>query len=368
MLPLTANPFRTDVLSCTETYGIVSHLVTKTRVTGVPATPLSEQSALWNALTAAAFAAGAGGFFTPGSTPDGNGFESLILIKRQADIVDGDQNTFDVTLEYDLFMNNQELNEPEGLASDSKIYGRMKSSVQQKPTNFYTDYTLSAAPFTIASSTPSLPTLPATFQITTTSGVTTAVLGLNSYVLTFTGPVPANGTWTIAPVVLGVWAFTPARQQIFVQHKFPDGQQGSKYAPGTLITQGGEIQVQYPAANFQFEGFLNTSAPGTFRDSVHGKVNSVIWLGKPVRTWLCAECGYHCVGLFNPLSGGPKIPRYKFNFEFLYNLDTWDNTVVFIDSNTGKPPANLVPGVGTKVIPYLPPVNFNDIFSASFEE
>lgn len=363
MLPLTANPFRTDVLSCTETYGIISHLVTKTRVTGVPVTPLSEQSALWNALNAAALAAG-GAPFTPGAIPDGNGFESLILIKRQADIVEGDATTFDVTLEYDLFINNQELNEPEGLNSDSKIYGRMRSSVQQKPTNFYTDYTLTATAFTIATSTPALPTLPATFQITTVSGTTTAVLGLNSYVLTFTGGVPPNGTWTIPGIGTTTWA--PAKQQIFVQHTFPTQYKGN--APNTVYTQGGEIQVQYPAANFQFEGFLNTTMPGAFRDLIHGMVNSITFLGKSPRTWLCAEVGYHCVGLAVPIGGGMKVPRYKFNFEMLYNPDTWDNTVVFIDATTGKPPANLVPGVGTKIIPYLPSVNFNDMFSASFEE
>ena len=55
--------------------------------------------------------------------------------------------------------------------------------------------------------------------------------------------------------------------------------------------------------------------------------------------------------------------RFFFEFEWQFNVDTWDAEVIFIDERTGKPPGDPVPtpGVGSKRIPWHNEVDFDEI-------
>jgi hypothetical protein len=59
-----------------------------------------------------------------------------------------------------------------------------------------------------------------------------------------------------------------------------------------------------------------------------GRTNSAILAGYPPKTWLCSRIG------FVSDDGGAS---FNATYEFIYNPDTWDATVVYIDPKTGQP-------------------------------
>lgn len=145
-----------------------------------------------------------------------------------------------------------------------------------------------------------------------------------------------------------------AAEQITVEHTFPNDDPDF---PGQTITQGGEVSVYVPEANFAFEAFINVSNPWGTVAAVLGKINNGLFLSQPAYTWMCTEVMFNIV----------KPGRYKFKFEFQLNLDTWDPEAIFIDQRTGRPPPGLVPGVGYKQLPYNARANFPAMFGTLFE-
>ena len=131
------------------------------------------------------------------------------------------------------------------------------------------------------------------------------------------------------------------RVQILVAHTFPADYQGvaaltlDPTLPRTVI-QGGEISIPFPQSNFQMQGVITTDNPVAVADQFIAKINSLTWMGKPPLTWICSEVQYDIIDIEGFV--------YRFAFEFQYNQDTWDATVIFNDQFLGRPPANVLPG------------------------
>lgn len=133
---------------------------------------------------------------------------------------------------------------------------------------------------------------------------------------------------------------TKPRQMIQVGHTFPTTDNGIAGLPmldpnwPRTILQGGEVNIPFPQSNFRLHGYV-TDLPNPVDMSFQfvAKINENNWMGRPPLTWICSEMEWECIE--------PSQQRYKVSFEFQYNVDTWDATVVFIDQRTGKPPADV---------------------------
>ncbi len=294
----TAYIDRIDTLSCVERGGAIVSLVRLARVVGLTNT---DYNILWTALEEAGIPK------IPSALP-GTGFEVLVLAERDAKLVENDISVVDVTLTY---MHVLEGYQDLGLTGDplldaTPIYGKMRCSLKQTPTNFYIDHTNPLA------------------------------------------------------VLAG-----HAEKQITVQHTFPATTDltltppriKDKLHPGEIVVQGGEVQVTKIQKNFQVNGYMNTNTPWSFVNGIHNTVNSEVWLGEDPGTWLCTEAHYEIA----------TLGRYKMSFEWQHDPDGWDPTAVFIDERTNRPPPGLVADVGYKTIPYYKRVNFDNYFSAIFE-
>lgn len=181
------------------------------------------------------------------------------------------------------------------------------------------------------------------------------------------------------------------RVQILVGHTFPIWDTGAVVQcldpelPNTAV-QSGEISIPFPQGNIQLEGTTgNNVNPLIIARRFIAKINVAPWIGFPAFTWLCSEVGWEVLDTFNLI--------YRMRFEFQYNSDTWNPTVVFHDQRTGRAPAGVeaadfadplsgngvisyvrnsftVDGLqpaGYWTVPALGQVNFDDLFQATFE-
>lgn len=158
-----------------------------------------------------------------------------------------------------------------------------------------------------------------------------------------------------------------AGQLIQLSHTFPDGtdtytyqkwnaatnaydtvtlDKDEKYG-GETKTQTGEVTYLRPEDTIFGEGYINTDTPWEIKTAFKGRVNREAWQGYAARTLLCTVCDYEAYALYG------STLRFKFTFEFQENPDGWDETAVFIDHRTGKPPLGLVENIGYKTIPVL---------------
>lgn len=192
------------------------------------------------------------------------------------------------------------------------------------------------------------------------------------------------------------------RIQIMVGHKYEDTD--SSVAGFTLVNQvklpkvaiqGGEINIPFPQGNFQCEGIKkDVDDPWGFAMTAIAKLNRKSWLGQRPHCFLCTEVSWQMLNW--------KVGTYRFAFEFQYNDDTWDTSVVFLDQRTGRPPAKVVRGyitdpslvggpyegrvlnyqvhpnydalnvegqfpAGVWQVPALAEIDFNEFFVANFE-
>lgn len=144
--------------------------------------------------------------------------------------------------------------------------------------------------------------------------------------------------------------------QITVTHTYPSDDPNH---PDETITQGGEIQYFEAQRSVFIQGKKATSAPWLIANIIVGSVNESAWSGEAARTWLCTSCNWKLLNI--PASG---TEEYLMSFEFQFDADTWDPTVVFIDDVTGKPPADLIEGTGYKTIEKLYSSDFDDLIGA----
>ena len=330
---------RVDNLSLVERLGVVRSLTRKARVILNPSEGKGDYSTLSVALSVCP---------APMSTATALGYESLVLVGREPQVVENDPTVIDVILRYEHILDgpNQSLIPPAGavgaFSPPRVLYGKGRCSITEKTTNFYVP--------------PGLPNIPANrIQIQT-----------------------AYTYYNLDPNVAGQCVLGPQ-------------------LPWT-IKQGGEITVPFPQGNFQLSGYIKlVGNPYILANQFIAKINQEAWMGQNAFTWICSEVQWDIMDVKNRL--------YRFGFEFQYNIDTWNPTVVFIDARFGKPPADVntqkatlvdpatinakstgvlsmntnlftvIPAVSAGAIqpaavwtvPFLTPVNFDSMFAAVFE-
>lgn len=119
------------------------------------------------------------------------------------------------------------------------------------------------------------------------------------------------------------------------------------------VTQSGEYSKFAPESAITYKTTEYVS-PGNKSTIYAGKVNDGIWQGGEVGTWLCAR-----ISGFTDDAG----LTYKCNYEFWYRSSGWNSDeAIFIDPNTGRPPADLVIDVGRKKIKSYLSSHFPDMF------
>lgn len=140
--------------------------------------------------------------------------------------------------------------------------------------------------------------------------------------------------------------------QVVLSHEYP---MDDPNFGGTTRYQGGEFNYFAAQRSFSIHGIKATNAPWAVANSIVGCVNIFPFSGEAARTWMCVAANW------KPESNRDGIARYLMRFEFQFDADTWDPTVVYIDDSTGKPPVGLVPGFGIKTIQKHRAVHFEYI-------
>lgn len=141
--------------------------------------------------------------------------------------------------------------------------------------------------------------------------------------------------------------------QITVQHTWPP--EDPTKANETQV-QGGSLSVLTPYPTVSISTKFTHSFPTIVQQNWVGFVNSFTWNAGAARTWLCTSVNYQ------DSDSGASPPVWQFVFTFAHKSTGWDPTAVFIDERTGKPPADLVDGVGLKTVTFYPEFDFNTEF------
>lgn len=142
--------------------------------------------------------------------------------------------------------------------------------------------------------------------------------------------------------------------QVFVSHTWPAYDEDF---PNQTHIQGSDTAVLAPQATLTATGQLQVAFPDMVGNLWVGSMNSTFWAGADPYSWLCTRVD------FSPLQVGfGQFRWWEFTFEFQRRQGGWIPRVFFIDPRTGKPPPNLVPGVGYKPVDWYGSLNFNIIF------
>jgi hypothetical protein len=124
------------------------------------------------------------------------------------------------------------------------------------------------------------------------------------------------------------------------------------------VEQGGTITPYEAIAGVTFEYVATNVAPlAVVRLYTNLVNNSVAWFHDPsalARTWIIADVAFDRIQVV-------PITKYRFGFTLQHNPDGWDPQVIYEDPETGRPPPDLVAGVGYKTIPWHNEVNFNEV-------
>lgn len=129
---------------------------------------------------------------------------------------------------------------------------------------------------------------------------------------------------------------------VYAGQRFDTGAEATKYIPERSIT----VTKQ--------EVTTGDAVSALAKDYV-GKTNSLVWdfqASDGVREWLCTGI----TGISND-----NGVTYVITYTFQYRADRWDQTVVYIDPNTGRPPTDLVLGRGKKLYAMQEQIDFNGL-------
>jgi hypothetical protein len=146
--------------------------------------------------------------------------------------------------------------------------------------------------------------------------------------------------------------------QVSVSHTYPADDPNH---PDETLTQGGEFSYFEPQQTVFIRGTKATRTPWLIANNIVGHVNNQSWAGQAARKWLCTGCTWKTASV----SGATR--RYFMDFEFQFDRDGWDPTVVFIDDVTGKPPPNLVADVGYKTVEKMPAADFDAVVGSPIQ-
>jgi len=137
---------------------------------------------------------------------------------------------------------------------------------------------------------------------------------------------------------------------ISVSHTFPDTDPDW---PSEIKVQGASVSMLVPESSITYNQ-TEYSSPGAKSMYYVGRMNNGFWQSGEPKTWLCTS-------IIGRSDDGDITFRVTYTFQ--YREDTWDGHVVYIDPRTGRPPANLVNGVGKKRVVVSGTANFNNAFS-----
>lgn len=105
-------------------------------------------------------------------------------------------------------------------------------------------------------------------------------------------------------------------------------------------TKGAIVGKIEPIIRKTVEYVAASSTPTATVQSFAGKTNNASWTGGAAGTWLCEG------GEVTLEDSSVSPAKYRFRFSFAYNPGGWNPDAVYIDDETGQPPANLVDGTG----------------------
>lgn len=126
--------------------------------------------------------------------------------------------------------------------------------------------------------------------------------------------------------------------------------------PGETKTTGAEYSVMSPSLEVTATGVIETNAPLSLAFKWTRVLNRSEWAGGAAGRWCCVNVES------KPLDLGSSPQKHTFTFTFQYRAQGWLPKVWFIDERTGRPPADVVEGVGTQLVDVFTYLEFNDLF------
>jgi len=138
---------------------------------------------------------------------------------------------------------------------------------------------------------------------------------------------------------------------ITVKYEYPSDYLYNSALAGQTIQQG--ALVPFLAPEFTMSVTQDQEhAPYALQDDYVGKINSTDWqyFDEDQYKWLCTG-----------ITGYKTGTRWTVTYNFQYKKNGWPVDVVFIDPHTGKPPEDVVKGVGYKSVAVYETANFNNL-------
>ncbi len=119
---------------------------------------------------------------------------------------------------------------------------------------------------------------------------------------------------------------------IKLTYTFPDDYKGNDAYRGATMDQGGMVMKMVGQVSFSLTRIEDTNPLFAKSVAYTGKVNSDTWLGLGARTVLCTA-----------ITGRrqPDGKTYEVTYSFDYKAATWDQTAVYINPDTGRPPEDV---------------------------
>lgn len=132
---------------------------------------------------------------------------------------------------------------------------------------------------------------------------------------------------------------------VFTEFTFPDDD--PDFGAGSdrhTQQQGGEFPFFQPQFTLKYRGIKSVLFPALITQAIMGKINLNAWAGGEAGTWMCTG------STWKPHNIGSIPNQFLFSFEFQYNSDGWNPTIIFKDERTGAPPPGLIEGTGYKTV------------------
>lgn len=111
------------------------------------------------------------------------------------------------------------------------------------------------------------------------------------------------------------------------------------------------VQYRKPRSVAEFSRWEQNS-PQSRADTYVGKLNSAVWNGYAAGTVLCS-------GIVGTTRDGGDT--YDVRYEFEIDANGWDETVVYIDEDTGRPISPLVDTVSKKTVTLYTSISFSGL-------
>jgi hypothetical protein len=111
---------------------------------------------------------------------------------------------------------------------------------------------------------------------------------------------------------------------------------------GTFCVQGNTLSITIPSAEIRTSGIVSCDDPMVTQHAWINAVNSKSWMMRYPGFWMCTGCE----SVPWDISGATS--KHMFNLSFEYAFEGCWSTYYFVDSATGKVPADVIAGIGIK--------------------